>query len=58
MTRKEAEHILMHLSDYIEWDENYGPLARGPLIDATLVAIKSMRELSEIKGEEQNDFRC
>lgn len=52
MTRKEAEHILMHLSDYIEWDEDYGPLTRGPLIDAILVAIKSMRELSEIKGEE------
>lgn len=52
MTRKEAEHILMHSSDYIEWNEDYGPLTRGPLIDAILVAIKSMRELSEIKGEE------
>lgn len=52
MTRKEAEHILMHLPDYIEWDEDYGLLTKGPLIDATLVAIKSMRELSEIKGEE------
>ena len=43
MTAKEAEHILIHMGDYIEYDEDYGYLFKPKLVDASVRAIKALR---------------
>ena len=54
MTPEEAEHILINITDYIVPDEDYGLLMKAPLIDATLLAIKALRAMSEKNdGEEE-----
>ena len=54
MTPKEAEHILINITDYIVSDEDYGLLMRAPLVDATVLAIKALRAMSEQNnGEEE-----
>ena len=47
MTPEEAEHILLNITDYIVPDEDYGFLMRAPLVDATILAIKALRAMSE-----------
>jgi uncharacterized paraquat-inducible protein A len=44
MTAKEAEKILFNMADYVEFDEDYGVLFRAPLVDATVRAVKALRE--------------
>ena len=44
MTAKEAEKILFNIADYVEFDEDYGVLFRAPLVDATVRAVKALRE--------------
>ena len=44
MTAKEAEKILFNMTDYVEFDEDYGVLFRAPLVDATVRAVKALRE--------------
>ena len=46
MTPKEAEHILLNITDYIVPDEDYGFLLKSSLVDATLLAIKALRAQS------------
>ena len=54
MTPEEAEHILINITDYIVPDEDYGLLMKAPLVDATLLAIKALRAMSEKNdGEEE-----
>lgn len=43
MTAKEAEHILIHMGDYIEYDDDYGCLFKPKLVDASARAIKALR---------------
>lgn len=43
MTNKEAEHILINMGEYIEYDEDYGCLFKPKLIDAGVRAIKALR---------------
>ena len=43
MTAKEAEHILIHMGDYIEYDEDYGYLFKPKLVDASVRAIRALR---------------
>ena len=50
MTAKEAESVLMHIGDYVVFDEEYGCLIKASLMDATLLAIRALRE----EGEKQN----
>ena len=47
MTPEEAEHILANITDYIVPDEDYGFLMRAPLVDATILAIKALRDVRE-----------
>lgn len=53
MTSEEAEHILANITDYIVPDEDYGLLMRAPLIDATILAIKALRAMSEKNDREE-----
>ena len=43
MTNEEAIHILMNLDKYVEHIEDIGIGVRAPLMDATLLAIKALR---------------
>ena len=43
MTPEEAEHVLMHIGDYVVFDEDYGCLIKASLMDATLLAIRALR---------------
>ena len=53
MTPEEAEHILANITDYIVPDEDYGFLMRAPLVDATILAIKALRAMSEKNDREE-----
>ena len=53
MTPEEAEHILVNITDYIVPDEDYGLLMKAPLVDATLLAIKALRAMSEKSDREE-----
>ena len=53
MTPEEAEHILINITDYIVPDEDYGLLMKAPLVDATLLAIKALRAMSEKNDREE-----
>lgn len=44
MTPEEAERVLMNIGDYVVFDEEYGCLIKAPLMDATLLAIRALRE--------------
>lgn len=51
MTPKEAERVLMHVGDYVVFDDEYGYLIKAPLMDATLLAIRALRgEMEEQDG--------
>ena len=43
MTNEEAIHILMNLDKYVEHIEDVGIGVKAPLVDATLLAIRALR---------------
>ena len=47
MTNKEAEHILINMGEYIEYDEDYGCLFKSKLVDASVCAIRALRAESK-----------
>jgi hypothetical protein len=51
MTPKEAENVLMHIGDYVVFDEEYGCLIKSSLMDATLLAIRALREKPTVYAE-------
>jgi hypothetical protein len=51
MTPKEAESVLMHIGDYVVFDEEYGCLIKSSLMDATLLAIRALREKPTVYAE-------
>ena len=53
MTPEEAERILLNITDYIVPDEDYGFLMRAPLVDATILAIRALRAMSNKKDREE-----
>lgn len=53
MTNKEAEHILINMREYIEYDEDYGCLFKPKLVDASVRAIRALRaEPKEARWED------
>lgn len=52
MTTQQAIHILMHVDQYIEYDEDFGNMVKAPLMDACLMAIKALKEQDRLKGKE------
>ena len=66
MTAKEAEKILFNMADYVEFDEDYGVLFRAPLVDATVRAVKALREevvhgrwvMKETCGPHTGGYHC
>lgn len=48
MTNEQAIHILMHLEEYVEHDEYFGNMIRAPLMDASVMAIKALKENEEL----------
>lgn len=48
MTPEEAERVLMHIGDYVVFDDEYGCLMKSSLVDATLLAIRALRGESAV----------
>ena len=44
MTTQQAIHILMHVDQYVEYDEDFGNMVKAPLMDACLMAIKALKK--------------
>lgn len=44
MTPEEAERVLMNIGDHVVFDDEYGCLIKSTLMDATLLAIRPLRE--------------
>lgn len=48
MTTNQAIHIIMHLDQYVEHDEDFGNMIKAPLMDACVMAIKALKAQDKI----------